>query len=542
MIETPNSKLLNAIIVLSIVLILVIVSSILSEKYEKNITHYLKQSIEQPIENFANYQDVKTKTINWCKKMQAVGLLTPDQYDQCVATFKDVTKGVLPKEFKVPNTGLARNFSLYNTNPHDDSGQLSSSITGGNTNNTMIVTQTGLYMGCKPDNTIYFIKNINDPTINQQELYFTLVPQTSDIYAIMSPYKRYLIASVNPNNNNSIPTTNSINVEYSGNDTYSVDKDGNIIPITTTANMVNNIPVPAKIINTEWTASFTGDNIGPMSTWTVSKVNNTVTFESIQYNGFFISFNDNNSSLEIIYGSDDSTMWTMVPKEQTNVNNKYGVYTGAEFVVAGENILQKIKTIKVKIICLNAIRNGLVNLQDMIRNNYTNITQYMQSKLSSDAANGLNENDINTVLNKITSMKDYYLQQIEPEIKNIDIVLSTLNDDDVVIEYNKYLSDLYSELSSVKIRVVNNNKIIGRQQDSYDSVNIDYADIIQKQRQVKDADKTSKLNIDLVNNYTAQTSYLLYIYPLLILILSIALLYLTYLTIMKFKTNIYDKH
>ena len=542
MIETPNSKLLNAIIVLSIVLILVIVSSILYEKYEKYITYYLKQSIKQPIENFANYQDVKTKTINWCKKMQAVGLLTPDQYDQCVATFKDVTKGVLPKEFKVPNTGLARNFSLYNTNPHDDSGQLSSSITGGNTNNTMIVTQTGLYMACKPDNTIYFIKNINDPTINQQELYFTLVPQTSDIYAIMSPYKRYLIASVNPNNNNSIPTTNSINAEYTGNDTYSIDKDGNIIPITTTANMVNNIPVPTKIINTEWTASFTGDNIGPMSTWTVSKVNNTVTFESIQYNGFFISFNDNNSSLEIVYGSDDSTMWTMVPKEQTNVNNKYGVYTGVEFVVAGENILQKIKNIKVKIICLNAIRNGLINLQDMIRNNYTNIAQYMQSKLSSNAATGLNENDINTVLNKITSMKDYYLQQIEPEVKNIDTVLSSLNDDDVVIEYNKYLSDLYSELSSVKIRIVNNNKIIGRQQDSYDSVNTDYADIIQKQRKVKEADETSKLNIDLVNNYTAQTSYLLYIYPLLILILSIALLYLTYLTIMKYKVNIYDKY
>jgi hypothetical protein len=530
MIETPNSKLLNAIIVLSIVLIVVIVSSILSEKYEQYKKTNNKQNQNQTLEPFSNYQDVKTKTINWCKKMQDVGLLTPDQYDQCVATFKDVTKGVLPKEFKVPNTGLARNFSLYNTNPHDDSGQLSSSITGGNTNNTMIVTQTGLYMGCKPDNTIYFIKNINDPTINQQELYFTLVPQTSDIYAIMSPYKRYLISSVKPNNtNNSTSTTTNPATTNSSNTT------------SNTASNLSNTTI-TQPSNTEWTASFTGDNIGPMSTWTVSKVNNSVTFESIQYNGFFMSFNDSNNSLEIVYGSDDSTMWTMVPKEQTNVNNKYGVYTGVEFVVAGENILQKFKNIKVKIICLNAIKNALTNLQTVIRDNYTNITQYMQSKLSSNAATGLNENDINTVLNKITSMKDYYLQQIEPEKNKIDVILSTLNDDDVVIEYNKYLSDLYSELSSVKIRVVNNNKIIGRQQDSYESINTDYADIIQKQRKVKDADETSKLNIDLVNNYTAQTSYLLYIYPLLILILSIALLYLTYLTIMKFKANIYDKY
>lgn len=105
MTETHNSKLLNAIIILLIVLILVIVSSILYEKYEKYEGYKKtnnKQNQNQTLEPFANYQDVKTKTINWCKKMQSVGLLTPDQYNQCVGTFKDVTKGILPKEFKVP--------------------------------------------------------------------------------------------------------------------------------------------------------------------------------------------------------------------------------------------------------------------------------------------------------------------------------------------------------------------------------------------------------------------------------------------------------
>lgn len=518
MIETPNSKLLNAIIILLIVLILVIVSSILYEKYNN-------KNIKQTLEPFANFQDVKTKTINWCKKMQAVGLLTPDQYDQCVGTFKDVTKGILPKEFKVPDTGLARNFSLYNTTSADNSGQLSSSITGGNTNNTMLVTSSGLYMGCKSDNSLYFIKNINDSTLNQQELYFTLVPQTDNVYAIMSPYKRYLIANVNPSNDNSIPTINNL-------DTTATINTGTTNPSTTVA----------STCNTEWTASFTGTNIGPMSSWSVSKVNNTVTFESIQYNGFFMSFNETNNLLEIVYGSDDKTMWTMVPQEQTNINNKYGVYTGVEFIVAAENILQKFKNIYVNIICLNAMKSGLNELQDLIRNNYTNITQYMETKLSSNAAVGLNANDINTVLNKITNTRNSYINSIKENISSIDIKLSTLNEADVIIEYNNYLSDLESELNAVKMRIANNNNIIGRQQNKYDNVNIDYSDIIHKQKKVKEADETSKLNIDLINNYNSQTSYLLYIYPILIVILSIALLYLTYLTIMKYKVNIYDKY
>ena len=536
MTETPNSKLLNAIIILLIVLILVIVSSILSEKSEK----YNDKNKKQTLEPFANFQDVKTKTINWCKKMQAVGLLTPVQYDECIASFKDNTGNRMPAEMPVPDTGLDQNFSLYNTTSADKSGKLSKSITGGNTNNVMLVTSSGLYMGCKPDNTIYFIKNINDATINQQELYFTLVPQTDNVYTIMSPYKRYLIANVNPNNDNTTPTTNGDNEDYTGSDNYTIDKDGNVIPITTTAKVVNVTPVTTNPFNTEWTASFIGTNIGPMSSWILSKVNNNITLESIQYSGFFMSFNDTNNSLEIIYGNNDSAMWTMVPEEKTDVNNKYRIFTGSEFIVRGENILQKLKNIHIQITCLNAKKNGLIELEDLIRTNYTAIATYMQQKLDSTA--GLNNQDINTVLNKITNTRDYYIQQFKEDISQIDIILSTLNDGNVSIEFNNYLNDLQDDLNSVNVRIRNNNKIMGRQQDNYDKVNTDYADINQKTKKVTEIDETAKLNIDLVNNYNAQNSYLLYLYPVLILILGLALLYLIYITIIKFKENIYDKY
>jgi hypothetical protein len=110
----------------------------------------------------------------------------------------------------------------------------------------------------------------------------------------------------------------------------------------------------------------------------------------------------------------------------------------------------------------------------------------MQIKLNSDAASGLSSNDINTVLNKITNTKNYYLQQINSEISKIDIILSSLNETDIIIEYDNYLSDLENELNSVKTRIANNNTIIGRQQNNYDNVNIDYSDIIHKQKKVKE--------------------------------------------------------
>lgn len=527
MTEIPNSKLLNAIIILLIVLILVIVSSILSEKYEK----YNNKNQKHTLEPFANYQDVKKKTINWCKNMQNVGLLTPDQYDQCVATFKDVTVNRLPATFPVPDTGIGRNFSLYNTASADKSGQLSNSFTGGNSNNFMLVTRTGLYIGCSPDNTLYTVKNINDSTLNQRELYFTLVPQTNTVYAIMSPYRRYLMANVNPSNNKSIPTIDN-----------SVKPNLNI-PVTTLASVPSNT-CHFSSINTEWTASFTGTKIGPMSTWTLSKINNSVTFESIQYSGFFMSFNDNNKSLEIIYGSDDTAMWTMIPEAQTVTDGKFGTYTGAEFFARGVKVLEDLKKVYIQKMCLNEMKNGLTKFQNMIKNNYAKIATEMRNILDPlHTSEELYNDDIIKVLAKITSTSSNYINKINTDISNnIDTELKDLHEKSVVSEYDQYLIDLNNELNSVNVRITNNNKIVSRQQDNYDKINNDYADINQKTIKAKESDETAKLNIDLVNNYTLQNSYLLYIYPILILILGLVLIYLSYLTIMKFKVNIYDKY
>ena len=225
-----------------------------------NTTSYYKNNKE----SFTNYQDVKTKTVNWCNKMQSEGLLTPEQNDECEATFIDSDSGILPKEFVVPNTGMSRNYSLYNTR----SEKLTSKLSNENTNTVMMVTNTEQYMACNSNNDLYFIRDINDSTINQQELYFTLVPQSNNIYSIISSYGKYLIT------------------------------------------------------NTEWNASFTGTTLGTMSSWSINKINDKVILESIQYKGFYLSFKDNNESLNIIYGKNESIKWLMIPKKESEIHNK----------------------------------------------------------------------------------------------------------------------------------------------------------------------------------------------------------------------------
>lgn len=514
MTDILKKEISNAITILLIVIVLVIVIALIYNKYMYS-------------EQFINYNDVKTKTLNWCKKMQAVGLLNPSQYDECVSTFKDSTTGVIPGEFTVPDTGLGRNFSLYNVTTADNSNKLDSSISGGNTNNVMMVSDTGYYMGCKPDNTLYFIKDSNDSSINQNELYFTLVPQTNDVYAIMSPYEKYLISNSNQSNNSNNSSNNNNN---------------NVVPITTIANLKsNNDPLN---INKEWTASFIGTKIGPMSLWKINKIDNKVTFESIQYPDFFMSFNESNNSLDIIYGSDDAARWLLVPEEKIDENNKYGEYTGVEFIVSAENILQKYKNNNVNMMCLNANKIGLKQLQDSIVTNYNNIAAYMNSRMRSSSVAGLSITDINKVISKINSMAKYYKDNIQTEIDAIDDTLNSLtNDDDVNnTEIDDFILNLQNELDMVVVRIGNNNKIMGRQQNGYEKINKDYSNISKKRQKLKEINKTSNLNINLISSYSKNNKFFIKIYPIIILILTIFLLYLSYRTIIKFKYNIYHRY
>lgn len=470
-----------------------------------------------------NFQDVKTKTINWCTKMRDGKLITPDQYDTCITNFINVTSGIIPKGFKVPSTGMPINYSLYNTR----SEVLTENITGANTNTIMLVTHTGLHMACDGNNKIYYVKNINDSSINQAELYFTLKPETNNVYKLLSPHGKYLLA------------------------------------------------------NSSNTADFTGTGTGPMASWKLIKTNDMVSFESQIYVGFFLSFVDTRTPLQMIRGEDQTAQWLMIPKKQTDINDEVAQYTGSEFLVLKESIITRIKNTSFDKIILNIMKNTLTTLQDNIVDNYTKLDGYIRQKLSYDAEvyrlsniryksqidslstnsaisaesrksieasipkpEGINlsTTQINGILFNIANKKNTAFRLIDEEISKINKKIAKLPSGDPMDDYVLFMNNMKDKNAKLTLRIQENNMIMGRQKDNYDSLNKDESYFDTKKNKYKKLNNTLKLNLTIVDGYKTQTKYLTYIYPLILVICIFILIYLIYITYKKFMENVYIQY
>lgn len=470
-----------------------------------------------------NLQDVKTKTINWCSKMKDEGLITADQYDTCIASFMSSTSGIIPKNFKVPSSGMPINYALYNSR----SESLTDNITGENTNTIMLVTNTGLTMACDPNNKIYYVKDINDSKVIQHEIYFTLNPQSNNVYGILSPYSRYLIT------------------------------------------------------NSSKTADFSGTAIGPMSSWKIIKTNNTVAFESVQHSGSHLSFVDKNTALQVIRGTDQTAQWLMIPKKQTNINDQYPQYTGAEYIVVKESILTRIRNTAIDKAILKIMKNTLNTLQNTIRDNYTKLDKYMRDTLnydselyrltnitydtqmeslnSSSALSAkaiqsiksslpkpegitLSRTEINGILYTISNTKNSALKLIDEDISKINLQLSNLPLGDPMDDYVTFMKDMTNEIATITLSIQENNGIMGRQKDNYDVLNKDAYYFYNKNDNYKKLDNTLKLNLNIIDGYKKQNTYITYIYPLVFIICIFLLIYLIYITYKKFMENVYIQY
>jgi len=609
-----KSEIETACVVFSLVIIIIF---ILAFSYNKNIEN----------EQFLNYQDTKTKTMNWCNKMKGVGLLTNDQLNSCLSTYNDATTGVMPKAVKPPSTGMERGFSLYNSRLTTLSPSI---LEQDNTNNIMLINNDGYYLGCRSDNNVYFAKNINDTSINQKELIFNLVAMNNNVYAIMSSYGKYLIIN---------PSTNTQNDP--------------------------SIPKSTSSSSNSWCASFTGTKIGPMVSWTIHKydsesenagggngsssardtangesdvgyVGNIVkmSFESVKLTNFYLSTSINgiDNTLIINYGNDDSNIWKSIPKINKTTDISY-YNQKKEFDDKKIKVMDKIINAKTKIMGINALIDILNRLINIINVNYTSIKASTTNSLNVinnknnleleksiselentiksmtlptipniDSSNDddsvsygsgsffkslmkqvqkkkaeeqmkeqlllikdrqgeiLNleedqqklkqklkekqikqENDKTIILKTISDMQTYYIDKITSDINSISSLTLDARkiESDSETEYNSFLNTLTDYSNSKDIIIKNNITIINNIQYDFNKLNGDYAYYYKEKNKIKEIDKTSNLNIDLITKYSNNNSTLTKIYPVVIFIITLILLYLLYITYKTFMQNVY---
>lgn len=478
----------NTYLILAITILIILVITVLFRNEELLLNKN---------EGFSNYMDVRTKTLNWCNKLKNSGIMNEQQFEECLNKFNENSAGIVPKEFATPETGMARDYSLYNT----ENKSLSSNISGGETNNIILASNSGLYMLCSPDNKISFIKNIDDSTINQDGLNFTLAPQSGDIYGILSPYGKYLTATDN------------------------------------------------------LTANFISNTVANSSSWIATRMDNKIIFESVFYKGFYLSFKEEDNSLAVVYGKNDNMNWTIINKVSSGNGNFVNIYSGEEYIVKKENIMTNFEKLMNNKEILETMVQKLIELKGQISSNMdnarNNFNDLVNAKISASNTMGdggiANQNiftndNVGSVIDSITSLEGTYLQQIDEEISKLNTKLNGINLNNIQTEFDLLVNELENDTKETDNRIRENNLIMMRQQQEYQNVNTKLGNISSKMDKIEINDTTSKLNIDIVNKQSSSNSSLIIIYKVLIFILGLIVIYLAYSTIIKFKKNIYDKY
>ena len=97
-------------------------------------------------------------------------------------------------------------------------------------------------------------------------------------------------------------------------------------------------------------------------------------------------------------------------------------------------------------------------------------------------------------------------------------------------------------MAEIKQTISKNKEIMNRQKMSYDKLNDDYAYVETKKQKTEKIDEISKINSDMVSKYSSNNETLTKIYPLIIFLLILGLLYLCYIAYGNFMENIYYKY
>lgn len=150
-------------------------------------------------------------------------------------------------------------------------------------------------------------------------------------------------------------------------------------------------------------------------------------------------------------------------------------------------------------------------------------------------------NDKNTLITNITNVQTAIIYEIDEDINSINSLLenATANENNIESEYEEYLQSLSSDLIVVNNKIKDNMNTLNNNQSDFNKVNTDFSYYDKKQQKIKELDKTSNLNIDLITNYSNNNSTLVTYYPVIIFIILLILLYLIYVTFNTFMKNIY---
>lgn len=429
------------------------------------------------------YKDFINKSINWCTKMNEAGILTNDQLNQCISNVNGTNTNLLPPILDIPRTGIEHNYGIYNKNISN----ISSKINDSNTDVNYITNINGNYLAVNNQNDIYFINDINSSDTNQSDVSWTLIQQgNTDQYAILSPYNTYLIA----------------------NNDYSISSNGSVI--------------------------------GPASLWSLTKIDKSFIAQSILYPNYYLSYNPNFNIIELTNNKNEFCSWTLYPQYQYNLNIINNISINDDILKNQllSNLIEKTKLhkkISIYIDILNELKNSIIS-------KYSQVLSYVQTYLNTNL--NITTADKTSVITKINASKTQVLINLNTIINNYIDTLNNIQKEKIVAEqnFNNFKQDIENFINDSGNKFKNNNTIIERQNININDYNQKISNNLEIINKLKSNETLKEINMEMLESYYSSNKYYSYIYPIIILILSLVLIYCFYKLYDKFVRNIINQY
>ena len=161
---------------------------------------------------------------------------------------------------------------------------------------------------------------------------------------------------------------------------------------------------------------------------------------------------------------------------------------------------------------------------------------------------GLNiaENDIKLIVNKITNAQSSMINNLQKnnilplQIKLDEITNSSESNNET--DFDTFIASLQLDNNTIENNLKQNNSIIDRQKQTQTKTNNNYINHITKQKQLDNIDNITNINAELINNFNTQNKYKKHIYMVISFILILIIIYISNLTIIKFRKNILSQN
>jgi hypothetical protein len=479
-----------------------------------------------------DYNDVKTKTLNWCKKLYNNGTYNLQNYNDCISIFGQDTEGEIPNGLKVPRTGMEHAYGLYDRTPNYIEKNSPNSLN----KKIFLTTFDGHHLACNQEGHFYLVKDFQNENINQNDLEWHIVSLGDNIISIMSSHMKYLTA------------------------------------------------------NADHCISNNGTEINAATKWKISRVDDSIYLKSVLFpkmNLTYVYDKTNKVNLKLRSGLMETGIWNFVDANPSVKRSDYiNEYMGTELIsekrrqiskfIRGKKIKKLIDTeiyilrqlrhqIKSKLNTINqtidtTYKNSVstyrslsgkylddLNKLDTYRRRLTiDNTPDAQFYMLNDSISKLeNKLDLTDQMNMTQNMKNQLIDNITAySVECVNHINSLINErqtyldkqklNSVDIELDEFINGLERDIDTINNQIKQNNSILTKQSKMISQNKEETSVKEDKIKKYQNDDDVLENNIDFMvkkrNTIGSYNKYKL-IFLIILILLIIVLIYLTYVNI-----------